>query len=647
MPQIPHAGFTARQQGIGQGLAAGPRSRTASPEDFGAGAGRELQRAGAGLRQTVHRGISILEERESRTLKVESAKLAAAFSEELNAAVTEGRDLDAVQDKYNDALAELGGTLQTAKGHDEAQLIAARGNKMFGEAVRSAKAQRVALDTQEQTAEFLNILGNDLVNNPAGLENALQSAGEFVDTFSNLSPERRAKVKRDLFNDLALSAGNGLLLQDPGSLKSLLTKGEGIPHLTPAQTASFISKAEAELSRLDRESKTKDEMGKLITRQALATEAEDHVLTNEEAPLWFERGVTAAQFESARQDSIEAAEERQALAVNAATIQAGGGSVFSQTDYEAALAVLVDDATKGLEEQEAVNTAVNLRITSALKNGRQDSKLKALLNAGPLGEEEAFAVGYEIRRRLNASSVAGPPLLNAMLSEDARRMYNVYDHLRGTLSLSHEAARQRLFDIREAQPEVAKRLANEDMRDLIDDAVNDLVDSGEAVTQIPIMRKQIKERAIMYMALEPLMGNEAAVELARKDLEDTTVEINDFRVSAAGVPPRWRDADNYARRIVLKRDLEAAGQEVPQNVRVLDKLHIFPNGDGTAAVINPDTGLTIFPAWDWTGAVNEWWIERGLAEEGRRAELIESEHKRRQERRRSIQRQQDDFVGVP
>lgn len=598
MPVLPFAGFTA-QGGTPRPAGAGPVFPV-SAEAFGAGEARAAKRLGeqvSRLGKTVFRRE---EERESRLVQVESAKTSMAFSQELDAAVQTGGDFDAVMEKHAQQFDAVGDNVSTPGGNARMELARARMADSFRGAVAVATAKRTRLETQTQTQELVNILGNAAVTNPDLLPASLAEMDAFVDTFGDLSPEDKALLKQGAFNDLSMGAAKGLLLNDPLKLQEALNE-DAIPHIEPAQKASLLGQAKSELARRARSAQSKDELAKLLTRQALDSSAEDHVLTNAEAPKWFEQGVSASQFESARQTSIKAQEARDELNSNTTLVLAGGGVVLNQQDYENVMTRLVTDATKGMEPEAAAAHAINIRVSAAAAGGREDSKLKAMINAGPSGGDAVFASGLQLRAQLQEQS---PELLHKMLDSNTRTWYTAYDYMTENLGVDQGAARERLLEVAGNQKETEARLNSKDNRELIADAAE-----SDFPGQEPILRKQMTQRASMYMAIVPTLTAEQAVELAAKDQAESTVVISGgVRAPRRGVPVNWEEADRAVRHINLKRDLRDSGAEVANED--LDDLIFLPNGDGTTAVIGLN-GLTIFPAWDWQGAVDEWFINEG------------------------------------
>lgn len=627
MPRLPQAGFTARTRQVRlPGFSGG---RRATGADFGALEGAALQQVGQTIGQVGEAFTRAKEQQEVRDLQLRSAKMSVAFREELEAAVQEGADFEQLQEQWNERFAQLSEEVETQSGFDTAQQLAAKAELFTAERIRTAHAERVRLTTQAEVTEFESVLGREVFNAPDQLPTALENLSDMLDTF-DLSPEEKRAAFNESANTLALAAGNGLLQDDPGRLKALLEEGEGVPHLTPGQVAQFVSRADAALAKLERERETKDDMAQLLTRQALDAAAEDHVLSNEEAPEWFGAGVTPAQFQAAQNKSIQFEAERQQLADDVGRVRQGSAASLSKTRYQAAIDAIVADTVEGMDEASATDTALNLRVLLANRNGRSDQMLAKHLNAGAAGGDLALRQSLEIRRRMRNLS---PQLYNEMVTDGARKAYNAYDTMVDGLGLTHEAALQELATVRERMPDMDKALNSPANRERIQDAVENLVDEGDAISQVRVLRRSVEDRAMAYLALFPLMTDEQAVENAAADIEETTVEINGFRVSGRGVPPRHDEADTYVRRIVLKRELEEAfpGREV--GVLEIDKLILYPNGDGTAAVINPESGTTVFPAFNWTRAVAEWWDERGRESDEFKAERAERRSRRAQERR--------------
>lgn len=627
MPRLPQAGFTARTRQVRPPGFSGGRRATGA--DFGALEGAALQQVGQTIGQVGEAFTRAKEQQEVRDLQLRSAKMAVAFREELEAAVQEGADFEQLQEQWNERFAQLSEEVETQSGFDTAQQLAAEAELFTAERIRTAHAERVRLTTQAEVTEFESVLGREVFNAPDQLPTALENLSDMLDTF-DLSPEEKRAAFNESANALALAAGNGLLQDDPGRLKALLEEGEGVPHLTPGQVAQFVAKADNAIAKLERERETKDDMAQLLTRQALDAAAEDHVLSNEEAPEWFGAGVTVSQFHAAQNKSIQFEAERQQLAADAGRVRQGSAASLSKARYQAAIDAIVADTVEGLDEASATDTALNLRVLLANRNGRSDQMLAKHLNAGAAGGDLALRQSLEIRRRMRNLS---PQLYNEMVTDGARKAYNAYDTMVDGLGLTHEAALQELATVRERMPDMDKALNSPANRERIQDAVENLVDEGDAISQVRVLRRSVEDRAMAYLALFPLMTDEQAVENAAADIEETTVEINGFRVSGRGVPPRHDEADTYVRRIVLKRELEEAfpGREV--GVLETDKLILYPNGDGTAAVINPESGTTVFPAFNWTRAVAEWWDERGRESDEFKAERAERRSRRAQERR--------------
>lgn len=343
-------------------------------------------------------------------------------------------------------------------------------------------------------------------------------------------------------------------------------------------------------------------MAKLQLAQSLRREAEDHVLTNEEAPDYFERGGTASQFESARRYSIQVQGAKDTLANNVNAIQVGAGSVLTQDAYENALTRMTTDATAGMEPEDAANMATEIRMIAATANGRVDRKLQSILNAGPAGGDATFAAGLDLRARLKEMN---PELYNKMVDSKSSMWYNAYEFMTEQLGIAPESARGRLLDFSENRKEAEARLGSKENRELIEDEIG----IGFAGQNFAV-RSLVKDIAVGYMALVPSLTPKQAIDLAVNQWKESTVELNHgVRAKAADVPLNWEEADDYVRRFALTRELTDAG--IQFDVNDISGYIFIPAGNGRAAVIDPSTGLTVFTNFNWQGAVSEWFTTVG------------------------------------
>ena len=651
MPQLPFAGYTASTGGIGVPGRAGTGRDPTGADTGGVAAlgrahvGRGLQDLGQSIQQFGQAVDRHFEEKDLRTVQVESIKLGTAFDKEITDTITSGGDFDALQLKYSNAFGELGDKVSTKRGSAAAELAMLKAEDMIQGRIGAARADRTKIETKQQTADFINLVGNSLVTNPDNLPASMEQMGQYIDTFGGLSPQDRNTLKQSAYGDLAQAAASGLLIKDPQRLHDIIVDGGGIEHLTPAQTASYLSRANAALEKAANAANSTDEYQKLLTRQKWEAEAVGRVLTNEEAPQMIAEGLTAAQVDGLQAKSRDAEQERLALVFNSDAIRNGIGNSLSEKSYQTAVDHMVTEIAGDADDPERM---INVRVTLAAKNGREDSKLKAIIQAGPVGEENAFALGYEARRQLMATS---PGLYDVQTNADTKALYNIYDYLTTRLGLPQQTARNQVLSVKTRRAEVDKRLHSKDVEKAVTGAAEDLARQGDTLSQVPAIRSQIEDRAAYYMALNELMTADAAIELARTDFEgETRQDSTGFRVSRRGEPPMWQQAEGYARNVVLRRDLENAGMTLPgggENLKeiypawkteadkLLSAMAIIPNGDGTATVTDPNTGKVVFPRWDMRRAQAEWHEEVFAKEEAEKAGRVEEYSRAKQESRKA------------
>lgn len=627
MPKLPHAGFTAD---VSQRQISGQRGPTASAASFGGDIAAGLGQVGAQLGQMANVLQQRKQNEEMRRLKVEAAKTAEAFEAELEEATKSGADFEPIADKYRDTFSRVGEEIATPQGRAAfEQTLLTVGDHMR---VSAAKAQAVRAREQarQDTFEFGGILGNRVLQNVDMLPRAQADMDGFIDTFTGLPAEVRSELKREKRNEFAGIAADTLLENDPQRLLKLASTG-AISGLTPGERAAYVSKANRRIEALERKAGSKDFFKDLENIKWREQNIENGVITEDMAPLYHERGLSAANLSADMEKSMELAEQRQIEHNNRILVAAGAGGSLKPKEYQTALDQLTADHIEDLPEEERFQAALDFRANTLIKNGKIDSALQRTLNSGVFADAPGFIVAAEFVDRIRSKR---PNLAAAMLDEDAAFTYDIYNFLRTTRNdMNPEAVVELAQFASTNQKEVRESLRDKEIREEIADKVESIATIGDAVSNAPYVKQRLTDWAHKFRAFNPSITNEQAIALAEEHFKRTHVEVNGFQVQRKGVPEDHQEADLYIRRIVIQRELKRAGLE-PVDDFELRRWRFIPKGDGTAAVQDSETGALIFTKFAWQTARDEWWFERGEPALKKHARLVTENNIKAEKRRR-------------
>lgn len=616
MPKLPHAGFTAEVTTGGRIAAPSPRPATAAETGGGiAAALGGLATAGTQLAGVVQRKK---ENEELRRTQIESLKTATAFEEELEAARQSGAEFDPIVEKHQQNMANFGETIETPGGLASLEESMLRLDVAMRKMVGRAQAGRVRAQANEDVATFTTLAGNQLLRNPDGLMQWRNEFAQLVSTF-DLSPEERQAVLRDGNQTMGVAVADSLLQNDPSRLHNLLTKGPGIVGLEPPQTAQYTARAQAEMEAAARRAGSLDIMAKLALDDEMNARAELGRVSKAERPQWVEKGATAGAILAMEEKAEKIATAKEELARDMITVGAGSVAGWSQDRYQRAIDALTAEATAGDPPELKLENSMILRVEMAARNKFQDRVLSDFINSGAGARTEDgtnFQVGYTLRNMLAAKS---PNLFNDMVDETSDMIYDLYD-LNLAQGIPGEQARLAAQDSALDAKEVERRMQDKEVREIINDRVDDIAQVDDVTTGAFYVRRQLTDLAVKYQALNLRLTPDAAIRLAEQRFKQTHLQTNGFWVQKKGVPDDWDRADLWVRRIELKNVFERANLPIPNDSKLRNYL-IMPKGDGFARVFDPDTGQTVIPNFNWRFAVARWREERGDAQDARKARI--------------------------
>jgi len=552
---------------------------------------------------------------EARQIELRATQLNGQFSAAMAEALRTGADFDPIREQFLDAFDQLSESIDTRGGLAALELARAQFDaKALNETITATAAregERVKSFVDQKLGQETQAVLRDVDEFPA----AVERIDAFIDSFDSIPAQDREAAKLSAREDLGAAAAEALLLQDPRSLRELLTEGEGIPGLDAAKAASFIGKADAEIARREKAANALTGAQKLRVRQALREAAETRVLSNAEFPLWEQLGITPAQYDSDQQRSLRAAEKRQLAAAQEALVADGDGAVLEADDYQASVESIVQARTEGLEGAERDLAALDARIKLAGLNGRGDRSMTRVIDAAAVSSsQEQFLRGLSVRNRMQDAGLS--ELVNRAVSSDSRNIYDVFERLVTDTGLTLDQAFEHMSTLRERLPEVKQRLNDPDLKREIQDAAADLALEGDVVSQTPFFRQEITRRAQTFLAINNFMTATQAVELARDRIEADTFETDQgIRAPRGSFPELWSEAQQFARQNVLKDVIrEQLGQELDRDE--LNSLFIVPRREGDrflAQVVDPRTGVVMLSRWDLADAKQRWWNAEGKA----------------------------------
>lgn len=236
MGKIPTYTAGALDVGVGGG-------RRASAEDFGSDFGS----VGKGVSTAINAYVNDKEDDEARTALVESTKIRANYAKALDEAATSGADVEALKEKMNADLANIGANFQTKRGSSAVELYTANSNIMFDEKANAISVQRASIEARTKTAEFLRNAGSIIASNPGYVTTAEKDGHDFIDTFSRASPAVKAELKQGITHDLNMQAAVGSARIDPEGTKKKLEAGDW--NLTPDQRTAALNRADMEIAQ--------------------------------------------------------------------------------------------------------------------------------------------------------------------------------------------------------------------------------------------------------------------------------------------------------------------------------------------------------------------------------------------------------------
>lgn len=611
MPKLPGTDFTATPVTPGAGIRGTRGVRTGGARAFGGGIGSELAAGGEMAAAVGARMLDAQEANEKRRVQLATLKLNQAFRAEMDRAAVEGGDFEAIQDRYQEQMIGVRDGLETTAGLDVYTEAAVRISDRWGATTRAAKAKQLAVEARNQVDETQKLWGNEVLQNADSLPLAQEQMAEMVATFG-LNPDQEAAFKLENDRTMAKAAADGLLLRTPGELLQILSEGEGLPGLTASDTAQYIARAQAAVQANVAKAESLSWEQKFQRDKAMAAREDQGRVPDAERFFWEAEGATPAGFMAMQERAEAKALAREELHQIMTFANAGliGAADVPPEKQQAAFDAIVAASVEGLTPEEQAARALETRVRLSAENGIKDSKMASAMNAGAVGNEDAFGVGKAYR---DAMKEEAPDLLPRMLNQDSAMMYDLHDAMTKDLGIAPQAAYQQLSEARANTKQVKAVMDDKDLKERLMGHAADLAVASGIFTDTPMMRQQVADRAQMYMALVPQLNPEHAVDMAAKAVEERTEVIGSsaffggpgkFRVPVEATPADHAPADRYIRSTVLPALFTEQGLSVPDD---LNRYVIRPTGDGvTADLLHPDTGMPVFVRWDWKGGIDQW-----------------------------------------
>lgn len=253
---------------------AGPiQTRRATPEDAGADIGAAL--AGAG-RQIGNFGAFLQEQEVQREISDVRAKMAKARAEWTMRLLERARtanpgDAEFVKkfsEDLNTYLSELEDGIQTRQARE---VFVQLGANLAGDLTERAfshqatlMGRKAKLDAQARIEQGRNTLLND----PTQFESVLRETEADLAAWANLSPMDREELGKFARQNLALSAVQGFIRQNPVAAKDSLAKGNWDTFLDADKKAMLIGQAEQGITALEVERRRQEAEAKAALKEA-------------------------------------------------------------------------------------------------------------------------------------------------------------------------------------------------------------------------------------------------------------------------------------------------------------------------------------------------------------------------------------------
>lgn len=223
------------------GVTVDTAQQRATGASFGAPIGAGLSAVGKGIDYVKTQ----VEEDESRQAIVGASQIRADYARKLDEAQISGADTAPLKQQMMDDLAKVGENFATSRGQSSLALHTAQSELAFDEQANRIAVAKASNEARLQGEQFLQNESRKLRSAPESLAISERNAEDLVNTFSGLSPQKRALVLQDITTQLNMAAVNASARIDPPGTKARLEAGEW--KLTPKEREQGIAETDTQM----------------------------------------------------------------------------------------------------------------------------------------------------------------------------------------------------------------------------------------------------------------------------------------------------------------------------------------------------------------------------------------------------------------
>jgi len=238
--------------------------------------GRALVGVGETAGKVADQLKTIEENSEVRRAQLEAARLRAEFAQEMEKARLDGSDYAAVEEKYQERIAERDSLAKTTKGRQAVALSQQLQKKEFFDTVNRAKLSRAVERSTQEFNEFLNIAGAGLAADPSQVDFYKAGLKNTVEAYPGLSPEQKKALYQSAAAILDEGAAKAFLAIDPEITLKALQTGDW-PDMSADTRMTMVAQAKDRIHMLEQRKRTdvmweqqkRNERGRLAHRDGI------------------------------------------------------------------------------------------------------------------------------------------------------------------------------------------------------------------------------------------------------------------------------------------------------------------------------------------------------------------------------------------
>ena len=226
--------------------------RRAEAGDFGGEVAQSLQGLGSIASRAGGAMAEQVEEDDARGTLVAIAKHRAEFAKEADDALSDGRDLAELQEKFESKLAEIRANAVTRKGVAFADQHGSVSRQSFQEQVRQISARRYGAALTTDVNAVLSSASESLQRSPELMPFFRDSVNALFKQFEGkgLPPDVLARAREQAEDRLMYTAGHARIEQNPHTALQELQEG-GFEGMKPEHRAALINKAQVDIRAIE------------------------------------------------------------------------------------------------------------------------------------------------------------------------------------------------------------------------------------------------------------------------------------------------------------------------------------------------------------------------------------------------------------